>query len=83
MKTCHFDFECGVCKEHRNRKREVLMCILDEDVTDNIIFLFYLLRLFRNTKSMRRFRAKINTTDCARFKKYIVYLTLLISHTKS
>ena len=36
MKTFHFDFECGVCKEHRNRKREVLMCIFDENVTDNI-----------------------------------------------
>ena len=36
MKTFRFDFECGVCKEHRNRKREALMCIFDENVTDNI-----------------------------------------------
>ena len=36
MKTFSFDFECGVCKEHRNRKREVLMCIFDENITDNI-----------------------------------------------
>ena len=36
MKTFHLDFDCGVCKEHRNRKREVLMCIFDETVTDNI-----------------------------------------------
>ena len=36
MKTFRFDFECGVCKEHRNRKREVLMCIFDENITDNI-----------------------------------------------
>ena len=36
MKTFHFDFECGVCKGHRNRNREVLMCIFDENVTDNI-----------------------------------------------
>ena len=36
MKTFRFDFECGVCKEHRNRKREVLMCIFDDNITDNI-----------------------------------------------
>ena len=36
MKTFRFDFECGVCKEHRNRKREVLMCIFEENITDNI-----------------------------------------------
>ena len=36
MKTFHLDRECGVCKEHRNRKREVLMCIFDENITDNI-----------------------------------------------
>ena len=36
MKTFRFNFECGVCKEHRNRQREVLMCIFDENVTDII-----------------------------------------------
>ena len=36
MKTFHLDRECGVCKEHRNRKREVLMCIFDENISDNI-----------------------------------------------
>ena len=36
MKTFHLDFDCGVCKEHRNRKRVVLMCIFDENITDNI-----------------------------------------------
>ena len=36
MKTLHLDLECGVCKEHRNRKREALMCIVDENITDNI-----------------------------------------------
>ena len=36
MKTFRFDFECEVCEEHRNRKREVLMCIFDENITDNI-----------------------------------------------
>ena len=36
MKIFRFDFECGVCKEHRNRKREVLTCIFDENITDNI-----------------------------------------------
>ena len=36
MKTFRFNFECGVCKEHRNRNREVLMCVFDENITDNI-----------------------------------------------
>ena len=36
MKTFHCDFECGVWTGHRNRKREALMCIFDENVTDNI-----------------------------------------------
>ena len=36
MKTFRFDFECEVCKAHRNRKREALMCIFDENITDNI-----------------------------------------------
>ena len=34
--TFEFELECAVCKEHRNRKREVLMCILDENISDNI-----------------------------------------------
>ena len=36
IKTFNLDLECGVRKEHRNRKREVLMCIFDENITDNI-----------------------------------------------
>ena len=36
MKTFHSDLECEVCKEHRNRKREALMRIFDENFTDNI-----------------------------------------------
>ena len=36
MKTFHLDLECGECKEHRNRKREALMRIFDENTTDKI-----------------------------------------------
>ena len=36
MKTFRFDFECGACKEHRNRKRDALMCIFDENIAENI-----------------------------------------------
>ena len=33
-KTFDFDFECSVRKAHRNIKREVLMCVFDENVAD-------------------------------------------------
>ena len=35
-KTFDYDFECSVRKAHRNIKREVLMCVFDANVADNI-----------------------------------------------
>ena len=36
MKTFNFDFECCMCKGHRQRKAEALNCIFVEGITNNI-----------------------------------------------
>ena len=36
MKTFNFDFECCMCKGHRQHKAEALNCIFIEGITNNI-----------------------------------------------